>query len=477
MSIKENAKLVRRWLKEHEFNFAEKTFDDGVITFKMSMASESGVCEGFDVTIVCRESEVQSLYHLPMRLVEKSKAQILELITRVNYRFRVGKFTVDMNDGEIRWEVVKGSAELKADANDAMDDLIGFPGFVLDRYISGLMAVVLGLKNAKQAFEDCEKDPPSEESGGPATEETVPPDSEMPPEEGGQKKSKRRGKKPAKKEPAPPPEEKSATPSDAPVKNYSLEGLNLTTPVPLKDIVAAVKKFRDGSGRPDVDAPRLNILLSGAPGSGKTAFVKFLAGEVGAPLRTLKASDLISRYSGETEKRIAEAFDEAKENGEILFLDEIDSFLQDRSRADKSWEVSQVNELLQQMEAFEGVMVGATNFADSLDRAVLRRFTYKLKLDYLTDEGKHIFFERYFKTPLTEEERRRLNGIANLTPGDFRTVRESLYYLSNRQTNAARLNALEAESKEKASPAARSVSEGLITPTLVVVTLYLLFVV
>lgn len=133
----------------------------------------------------------------------------------------------------------------------------------------------------------------------------------------------------------------------------------------------------------------------------------------------------------------------------ILFLDEIDSFLQDRSRADKSWEVSQVNELLQQMEEFEGVMVGATNFADNLDRAVLRRFTYKLKLDYLTDEGKGIFFQRYFKTPLTDEERSRLNGIANLTPGDFRTVRESLYYLSDRQTNTARLNALEAESEAK----------------------------
>ena len=101
------------------------------------------------------------------------------------------------------------------------------------------------------------------------------------------------------------------------------------------------------------------------------------------------------------------------------------------------------------MEEFDGVMVGATNFADNLDRAVLRRFTYKLKLDYLTDEGKGIFFQRYFKTPLTDEERSRLNGIANLTPGDFRTVRESLYYLSDRQTNTARLNALEAESEAK----------------------------
>lgn len=440
MAIKENAQIVRKWLKDQEFHYTEKTFPDGIITFKMSMSSDSGIYDGYDVTLVCRDSDVQSLFHPPARLVEKAKTKILEFFTWINYRFRLGKFTVDLRDGEIRWETVKGAAELKADVNDTMDDLIGFPNFVLDKFAPGLAAIVLGMKDAKQAFDDCDKD-----EAPPASPDPEPSDSP----EGGQRKAKRRGKKPADKAVEPPAEEKPEKPAEAPVKNYSLDGLNLTTPVPLKDIVAAVKKFRDGSGRPDVDAPRLNILLSGAPGSGKTAFVKYLAKEVGAPLRTLKASDLISRYSGDTEKQIAEAFAAAKTNGEILFLDEIDSFLQDRSRADKSWEVSQVNELLQQMEEFEGVMVGATNFADNLDRAVLRRFTYKLKLDYLTDEGKGIFFQRYFKTPLTDEERNRLNGIANLTPGDFRTVRESLYYLSDRQTNTARLNALEAESEAK----------------------------
>ena len=440
MAIKENAQIVRKWLKDQEFHYTEKTFPDGIITFKMSMSSDSGIYDGYDVTLVCRDSDVQSLFHPPARLVEKAKTKILEFFTWINYRFRLGKFTVDLRDGEIRWETVKGAAELKADVNDTMDDLIGFPNFVLDKFAPGLAAIVLGMKDAKQAFDDCDKD-----EAPPASPDPEPSDSP----EGGQKKAKRRGKKPADKAVEPQAEEKPEKPAEAPVKNYSLDGLNLTTPVPLKDIVAAVKKFRDGSGRPDVDAPRLNILLSGAPGSGKTAFVKYLAKEVGAPLRTLKASDLISRYSGDTEKQIAEAFAAAKTNGEILFLDEIDSFLQDRSRADKSWEVSQVNELLQQMEEFEGVMVGATNFADNLDRAVLRRFTYKLKLDYLTDEGKGIFFQRYFKTPLTDEERNRLNGIANLTPGDFRTVRESLYYLSDRQTNTARLNALEAESEAK----------------------------
>lgn len=67
----------------------------------------------------------------------------------------------------------------------------------------------------------------------------------------------------------------------------------------------------------------------------------------------------------------------------------------------------------------------------------------------LTNEGKGVPFKRYFRTSLSDEERARLRAIPNLTPGDFRTVREELYYLKGRQTNAARLEALEAESAAK----------------------------
>ena len=68
MAIKENAQIVRKWLKDQEFHYAEKTFDDGVVTFKMSMSSDSGVYDSYDVTLVCRETDVQSIYHPPTRL-------------------------------------------------------------------------------------------------------------------------------------------------------------------------------------------------------------------------------------------------------------------------------------------------------------------------------------------------------------------------------------------------------------------------
>lgn len=119
--------------------------------------------------------------------------------------------------------------------------------------------------------------------------------------------------------------------------------------------------------------------------------------------------------------------------------------VESREMAEKSWQVSQVNELLQQMENFDGVMVAATNFCKNLDPAIMRRFTFKLEFDYLDDEGKRLFFERMFKTRLTEEEFAELKTLQNLAPGDFRTVRQEQFYLADEQTNWDRIEALKEE--------------------------------
>ena len=63
-------------------------------------------------------------------------------------------------------------------------------------------------------------------------------------------------------------------------------------------------------------------------------------------------------------------FEEAKEEGAVLLLDEADSFLQDRASLKQSWEVTQVNELLTQMESFDGLFVCSTNLMDKLDLAI-----------------------------------------------------------------------------------------------------------
>ncbi len=233
-----------------------------------------------------------------------------------------------------------------------------------------------------------------------------------------------------------------------PAKDYSLNGLNIQGDIPPERIINAIRKFRnENSEYPD--RPRMNLLLSGPPGTGKTEFVKYLGKTLNTKVIVKIGSDLLSMYVGGTEQNIKQAFMEAEAEKAILFLDEIDGLVQSRERAQRSWEVTQVNELLYQMENFNGVLIGATNFSENLDQATLRRFTFKLAFDYLEETGKKLFFEHVFQTKLSEAEAARLAAIPNLAPGDFRTVRQGLYFLDEDTSNSGRLSRLEYESAAK----------------------------
>jgi len=234
-----------------------------------------------------------------------------------------------------------------------------------------------------------------------------------------------------------------------PAKDYTLEGLNILGGIGPEKIVKAVRNFQNSNYEGTIDRPRMNILLSGVPGSGKTEFVKYLAASLNTKIIVKMGSDLLDKFVGETEHRIRAAFEQAEAENAILFLDEIDGMLQNRENAERNFEVTQVNELLHRMENFNGVFIGATNFYKRLDPAVIRRFTFKLEFDYLKNEGKKHFFEHMFKAHLSSEEERKLDGVRNLTPGDFRTVRQSLFYLGDEVTNSDRLDMLEAESRAK----------------------------
>ena len=234
-----------------------------------------------------------------------------------------------------------------------------------------------------------------------------------------------------------------------PSKDYSLDGLNMKGDVSLERIIDAIKKYLSSDAKSDPDRPRMNLLLSGPPGTGKTEFVKYLGSVLNTKVNVRMGSDILSMWVGGTEQNIAQAFRQAEAEHAILFFDELDGLMQKRNMAKNSWEITQVNELLHQMENFNGVMIGATNFIDNLDQAIMRRFTFKLEFDYLDDDGKRKFFERLFKSKLTDDEFERLKRIEGLAPGDFRTVRQALYYYGGEVDNDRYIEELEHEVKMK----------------------------
>jgi transitional endoplasmic reticulum ATPase len=173
------------------------------------------------------------------------------------------------------------------------------------------------------------------------------------------------------------------------------------------------------------------LLLYGAPGTGKTAYAKALAQLLDKPLLEKRASDLLSPWVGETEQRIDRAFEAAIADDAILFIDEADSLLASREHAVRNWEVTQVNELLEQLSDFEGIVVLATNRLDALDDAVMRRVDAKIHFDVLTGDQLADGFVRMCEQVGVEYmkyHRLAAAKLIGLAPGDFACVRRRLRF-------------------------------------------------
>ena len=162
----------------------------------------------------------------------------------------------------------------------------------------------------------------------------------------------------------------------------------------------------------------ISLLLSGPPGTGKTAFARHLAGQLGLEILQKRGSDLFGRFVGETEANIAAAFAEARATGAFLLFDEADSLLYDRANAMRGWELSQVNEMLTWMEQHPLPFACTTNLAERLDKASLRRFLVRLNFDFLRADQAALLFRRTFElTPPPA-----LARLDRLTPADFSRI-------------------------------------------------------
>lgn len=129
--------------------------------------------------------------------------------------------------------------------------------------------------------------------------------------------------------------------------------------------------------------PTRTILLSGAPGTGKSMTIAFLADQIGQPLIRIEPADVIGSFLGESARLLATVFEQARDGGAMLALDEIDALAK---RRDDLYDVGEfkrfVTTLLMELDRWPGhaPLIAATNHLELLDPALERRFEMHLRL-------------------------------------------------------------------------------------------------
>ncbi len=227
------------------------------------------------------------------------------------------------------------------------------------------------------------------------------------------------------------------------VTSYDLGLLNVETKHSVEKIITSLKA-----------RPRASLCFYGLPGTGKTALAEHIAKSIEKPLMIKRASDLMSKYVGETEQQMAQMFADAKREGAVLLLDEADSFLQNRQMAVRNYEISEVNEMLQGMERFDGIFICTTNLFDRIDEAALRRFAFKLKfLPLNAEQRQQMFINEALcgdAEGFSDALKARIAKMEMLAPGDFAAVKRQYVLFDEKPDPVQFIEQLEKEHGVKA---------------------------
>jgi transitional endoplasmic reticulum ATPase len=192
--------------------------------------------------------------------------------------------------------------------------------------------------------------------------------------------------------------------------------------------------------------PPSGVLLHGPPGTGKTLIARAVANEVDAYFDTISGPEIVSKYKGESEERLREAFEQAEANAPaILFIDEIDSIAGARDE-DADMENRVVAQLLTLMDGLEDrgrvVVIGATNRVDTIDEALRRggRFDREIEIGVPDEGGRREILDVHTREmPMTDDVD--LDRVAGRTHGFVGADLQSL-------TTEAAMNALRREKED-----------------------------
>jgi SpoVK/Ycf46/Vps4 family AAA+-type ATPase len=183
----------------------------------------------------------------------------------------------------------------------------------------------------------------------------------------------------------------------------------------------------------------LVALFSGHPGTGKTTAAEVIANELDLDLVQVNLSQTVSKYIGETEKNLEEAFNFADRSGAILLFDEADAIFSKRSNVNDShdhYANQQVSYLLQKIETYRGVTILTTNFQKAMDQAFLRRIRFVIPFQLPGMEERFLIWKRVFPEilPRKELDYAELSRF-NLSGGEIRSSALNAAFLAAHKDN------------------------------------------
>ncbi len=218
--------------------------------------------------------------------------------------------------------------------------------------------------------------------------------------------------------------------------HYCMEALN--TSEPIKELTNALKNADDYQQGQYDEESGIKVLLYGISGGGKTAYAEEVSKKMNRSLKIVRPSEVLSKWVGETEQNISNIFKEAAKEHSILLVDEADSFLHNRGDSVNHFEDSKVNSFLIEIERYPGILFCSTNLPDILDKAVDRRFNFKVGFKALTQEGVALLCKSYFESfELDESQVSKIYNSGEVTPGDFASLNGKLRFLAPEKRNAA----------------------------------------